>query len=113
MNWRKLMSFEVGKIYRLFWICGNMKSEKAVGRCVSVDNPKIPGMRPVTLSVSPFFDSMSLYWFCELEDYCEEATEEDLNKYAKSKEKDFKIKVEKFKKPIQHTGKIYEQMSLF
>lgn len=107
------MGFEVGKIYRLFWICGNMKSEKAVARCVEVDNPRIPGMRPVKLSVSPFFDSMSLYWFAELEDYCEEATEEDLNKYAKRKEKEFKITVEVFKGRIQRTDKVYEQMSLF
>lgn len=107
------MSFEVGKIYRLFWNFGDLKCEKAVARCVSVDNPKIPGIRPVTLSVSPFFDCMSLYWFAELEDYCEEATEDDLKEYAKRKEKDFKIKTEKFKHPIRRTDKVYEQMSLF
>ncbi len=107
------MSFEVGKIYRLFWCYGGMKCQKAVARCVSVDNPKIPGIRPVTLSVSPFFDSMSLYWFAELEDYCEEATKEELIQYAKIKEKEFKREVDKFKKPIVRTDKIYEQMSLF
>lgn len=105
------MKFEVGKIYKLFWKSSPSKP-KAIARCVSVDDPKIPGLRPVKLSVSRYFDDLNLYWFADLDDYAEEATEMELYEYAKNKKKEF-TNCMKYGESIKRTYKNYEQLTLW
>lgn len=104
------MKFEVGKIYKLFYsVTGGVK---AVCRCISVDEPRIPGLRPVQLSVSKYFDDLGLFWYADENEAACEATEDDLDRYAKEKEYQFQKSINpdfKFRK----TSKSYEQLTLW
>jgi len=104
------MKFEVGKIYKLFW--SQTGACKAVCRCINIDEPRIPGLRPIQLSVSKYFDDLGLFWYADENEVACEATEDDLERYAKEKEIKFHKSINsefRYKRP----SKSYEQLTLW